>query len=125
MIELVARISAYGKSKRRGFKVFVQNGEELAWKEGRPNMAYLDSIDGICREDIFIAGMKRRSPEAIHETIKLLSIFKKTGKIIFTIDYPDLNNRDDVQWVTEEAEKHGYIEYCAPLGLDRIESSRQ
>jgi cysteinyl-tRNA synthetase len=124
MIELVARISAYGKSKRKGFKVYVQNGEELAWKEGRPNRAYLDSIDGICREDIFIADRKRRSPEAIHETVNLLSIFKKTGKIIFSIDYPDLKNKTEVRWVTEEAEKHGYIEYCAPLGLDRIESPR-
>jgi len=124
MIELVARLSTYGKSKKRGFRIIVHNGEELAWKEGRPNRAYLDSLDGICREDTFIDGRKRRPPDAIRDTVSLLKAFTRSGKVVFTIDYPDLTNREEILWVTREAEKYGFIEYCAPPGLDGIPAPR-
>jgi cysteinyl-tRNA synthetase, unknown class len=121
MENFVIEISRYGKSKKPGFRIFVQNAEELVLLPDSKtlNRTYLNAVDGIGREDTFYyRGI--RKPETIERITQHLDKFKSAGKVVFTIDYPPLDNKELVNWCHTQARSRGYIQYVGPLELDRI-----
>ena len=122
MIEFVIAISKYAKKKKPGFKIIAQNAEELVVKEDgvTPNDRYIDAIDGIGKESAFYWDNRRRSEYKINRTVNYLDKVKEKGKLVFTLDYPDLNNDREIKWIYQKARLNGYLEYIGPRNLDRM-----
>lgn len=120
--KLAAKISLYAKNKRKGFKIIANNAEELALEKNSAleNESYLNAIDGIVKESLFIYNGKIRGKKEINNTIKLLKIFKKNQKTVFIIEYPDLNNKKLINWIYEQSYKNGFLPYCGPVELNAI-----
>jgi len=121
MEKFVKDISRYTRSKRPGFKIFVQNAEELARNpDGSINREYLDAIEGIGKESTFYYATHRRSESNIQETVKHLQIFEDNGKMVFTIDYPNMYHSNEVKWIYSQARRFGFIEYCGTPELNKM-----
>jgi cysteinyl-tRNA synthetase, unknown class len=121
MEKFVIRISQYAKSKNPNFLIFVQNAEVLTFlADGTtPNTEYLNAVDGIGRECTFYQEGVRDS-EGIEGITRYLDKFKSGGKIVFTIDYPPLDNKELIKWCQVQGKSRGYIPYIGPVELDRI-----
>ncbi|MFP4498198.1 MAG: MJ1477/TM1410 family putative glycoside hydrolase [Vulcanimicrobiota bacterium] len=123
MEKFVMEISSYARKKNPAFKIFIQNAEKLALEEddsGRLNRDFLRAIDGIGREETFYIGSQRRSEEEIHQVARFLEIFRNNNKTVFTIDYPPLNEQKTINWIYNQAQMRGFIEYCGPVELDKM-----
>jgi uncharacterized protein (TIGR01370 family) len=122
MENFVIAISKRCKAKKPGFKIIVQNAEELAMlTDGRtPNLPYLNAVDGIGKESCFIMDGRKQPSTEIAWTVKYLNQFKSRGKLVFTTDYPSLSNYSLMLWCHQQADKYGYIEYCGPQNLNKI-----
>ncbi|MHA1584580.1 MAG: MJ1477/TM1410 family putative glycoside hydrolase [Promethearchaeota archaeon] len=84
MVNFITNISSYAKTINPNFLIVPQNGENL----GVRFPEYLDSIDGIGREDILFAGDKPNSKDTINTVISDLQVFQSAGKFILEVEYP-------------------------------------
>jgi cysteinyl-tRNA synthetase len=91
MVDLIARISKYAKSKNLNFKIVPQNCPELytwAYWDAKPNKKYINAIDGIGMESVFyMAHDKPANKDWCKENRDNAIAIKKAGKLVLGIDY--------------------------------------
>jgi cysteinyl-tRNA synthetase, unknown class len=87
MATFVTKISAYAKSRRPGFLVVPQNGEELLKLK-----RYRDAIDGAAKEDLFFGvggnGVKNPEPD-VAASRTLLDRLRQDKRPVFVVEYLD------------------------------------
>ncbi len=126
MRNFVEAIGAYSENFKNGFVVVPQNGHELVTidgtPDGKPANSYLDSIDGLGREDLFYGynSDNEATPQTITEEItSFLDIAKGYGKAILVTDY--CSDHDKVDDSYSKNFSKGYISFAADSrGLDDI-----
>ena len=85
MISFVRSISDYGRTRRPGFLVVPQNGEELL-----SDASYRTAIDGVAKEDLFYGETGdgvANPPDDTRQNIGLLRRAKADGLPVFVIEY--------------------------------------
>lgn len=101
MRQFVARLSAYAKTRKPGFLIVPQNGEELL-----ADKAYRDAVDGIAKEDLLFgvtAAEKPNSREETRRSTELLRKMQADGKPVFVVEYlKDAAKRAEAQARTRE-----------------------
>jgi len=114
MTEFIKDISAKAKALNPKFLIIPQNAEELAG-----NDAFLNSIDGFGRENLWFENNVRIKEEENSSALKDLLYAKENGKFVFAIDYSgtdDLKNE-----FLSLCSKYGFIPYAGTIELDTIE----
>jgi len=106
MRSLVVKVSSYARDTDPDFVVIVANGEDLATDGGRTANGYLDSIDGVAREDLFFGwnGMDAPTPWTISEEMAAkLNISKDSGKVVMAVDRCSQRGYlwDSMEWANE------------------------
>ena len=114
MVDFVGNLSTYAKDINPDFLIVPQNGESLSEYEG-----YLDSIDGIGREDILYTGNRHNHQEEIDWVVPFLDNFQTAGKFVLEVEYCTfpryINN------CYSYAKECGYICYVGPRDLSLIQ----
>ncbi len=85
MIALVAAMSAYAKTRRPGFLIVPQNGEELL-----RHAAYRTTIDAIAKEDLFFGidhSDADNRAEDVTESLKLLARARADKIPVMVVEY--------------------------------------
>lgn len=115
MVEFVRAISEYCKLDKGlpDFLIIPQNGEGLSVHQD-----YLDAVDGLGKEDLFYDGNDKQSMESVNFSIQLIDNFKKTGKIVLSVDYCT-NTKTIDNYYSKSIEK-GYIPYSTIRDLDKL-----
>jgi cysteinyl-tRNA synthetase len=118
MRKFVKGISSYAKNFNQNFIVITQNGQELLTENGEPSgeivFDYVNSIDGIGREELFYGyeGDDIPTPDSIRNwMILFLDIAKNNGKKVLVIDYSYTPSYVDDSY-NKNAMK-GYISFAA------------
>ena len=128
MVGFVIAISEYAKRKGSDFGVFPQNGAPLGIYE-----AYLDAVTGIGQEDMYYGynGDGRKTPKNVTKELEgYLDVFKNTGKLVLTIDYPFSCSEDEpcfnekttkkIDKTYRKSRKKGYVPYCTVRNLNYL-----
>ena len=113
MMSFVGNLSFYAKTKKSDFLVFVQNSEELL-----ENSIYLDSIDGIGREDVYYYDNSKNDEEKISEIKSYLNIMLTAGKPVLIVDYATINSR--IYDIYRSASSDGFLVYVGPRDLHEL-----
>jgi cysteinyl-tRNA synthetase, unknown class len=115
MVNFVREISAYAKSRKPGFLVVPQNGEELL--KLKP---YREVIDAAAKEDLFygVGGNGVRNPDRdVAASRSLLDRLRFDKRPVFVVEYiDDPAARQDVQ---RRASSIGYVLNFATRGLNK------
>ena len=118
MRDFVQNISTYAKEFNSDFIIIPQNGLELLTKNGSPNGSlsemYLDSIDGIGREDLLYGYDSDDVPTPIPERnymTSFLDIVENNGVEVLVTDYCSTQSRVNDSYIQNNAK--GYISYAA------------
>jgi len=119
MRNFVQEISQYAKDRAGGFIIIPQNGQELVTKNGddngAPEMAYLNSIDGVGREDLFYGYDFDNEPTPIVEInymIKFLEICEQNDVQVLVTDYCSTHSKMDDSY--NQNNINGFISFAAP-----------
>ncbi len=119
MRNFVIEISNYAKQNNDAFIIVPQNGQELVTEDGNetgtPHAAYLQSIDGVGREDLFYgySGDNIPTPDSEREyMISFLDICENNGVEVLTTDYCVSREYVDSSYAKNSAK--GYISFAAP-----------
>lgn len=128
MVDFVVAISEYAKRKDSDFGVFPQNGSPLGTYE-----AYLDAVAGIGQEDMYYGnnGDGRKTPRRITKELEgYLDVFKNTGKLVLTIDYPFSCSENEpcfnkkttkkIDKTYKKSGKNGFVPYCTVRNLNYL-----
>lgn len=111
MVGFVKTISSHAKAKKEGFKIFVQNGEELS-----THPDYIAAVDGIGAEDVFYNDETKQPEERTRTATEHLDRFKAAGKNVLVIDYPQ--SPEKIEDFKAKSRTKGYIPYAAQRSLD-------
>ncbi|NUU96398.1 hypothetical protein XO10_09030 [Marinitoga sp. 1135] len=114
MINLIADLSEYAKSKRKNFKIFVQNAESII--DYDYNGKYMESIDGLGIESLFYIKGKKRKEKQIDYRLNYITKFKEHNKTIIVIDYIYNEKESDIEKVKDFislCEEYGFLAYPA------------
>jgi len=114
MIKFVKAISSRTKDIYPQFLIIPQNAEELVAEKG-----YLDSIDGLGRENLWFEKNVRIRNEIMPAVLENLGYAKNRGKFIFAISYADDKNLADE--FLRLCSIYGFIPYIGPLELNLVE----
>ncbi len=120
MIELIARISKYAKSRAPDFKIVPQNCPELytQWTT-RPNHTYINAIDGLGLESVyFLAHDKPANEEWCQINRDNAVAIMKAGKIILGVDYA--KKKKNISASYKKQKELGFIPYVSVDSLDMI-----
>lgn len=124
MRDYIIKVSQYVRSKKSDFILLSSNAAELAIFDDRSvDYPYLDSWDGIVREDLWFTsdgdgvsvncGTKALASE-VNQAVDDLNVWKNAGKKVFVIDYV---NGKQWEWARDKIKKIGFIGYCSDRGL--------
>lgn len=115
MVDFVKAIATYGRvtKGKPNFGIFPQNGEGLA-----ANGDFVQTVNGIGKEDLWYNGNLIQSTEYTREAIKNLDVFKKAGKLVLTIEYPTENEK--INSVFKNAAERGYVPYVTVRSLNAL-----
>ena len=118
MRQLVMELSEYADREAPGFYIVPQNGQELATESGEAadflRYDYLQSIDGVGREDLLFGYDGDDLPTPEQETLYmkgLCDLFLDKGKAVLVTDYCATWNRVDHSYATNN--EYGYISFAA------------
>lgn len=118
MRNFVQNISSYARNLHPGFIIIPQNGHQLLTLNGAANGtvadAYIQSIDGIGREDLFYGYEEDNTstPNGIkEEMIPFMDIAKNNGLQVLVTDYCSTQNNTDDSYNQNAA--RGYISFAA------------
>ncbi len=129
MVELIERLGTYAREQDDDFMVIAQNALSLA--EEIPDL--LESIDGICQEDVSFrgesvgdwadprAGDIERSGEGEDGTFALLERLRTVGargKLVLTLDYAGVPA--NVEVAMRRSRQHGLVPFVSRTPLDRL-----
>lgn len=116
MMAFVKAIAAHARSRKPGFLVVPQNGEELL-----DDASYRGVIDAFAKEDLLFGdGRPKRAnkPERIAETLAHLKPLAADGKRVFVVEYID--KPEDVASARIRIESLGFIPHFADRKLDTM-----
>lgn len=114
MVDLIRRISVYGKEHRAGFLVVPQNSPELRTVPG-----YVEAIDGIGMEELFFRATDRPCTKSwCAENLEHTRALRRAGKVVLAVDYAD-RPRLVAQACRRYAEE-GFVGYVARVALDDV-----
>jgi cysteinyl-tRNA synthetase len=119
MVAFVKSIATYARVTQNhpGFRVFVQNAEELS---RHPD--YVQAVSGIGKEDLFYDGNRRQPADEVRWSVRQLDRFKETGKPVLVTDYVTRSARIDAFY--EKAQARGYVPYATRRDLDALTINR-
>jgi cysteinyl-tRNA synthetase len=119
MRNFVEGISEYAKGISEDFIIIPQNGQELVTDngdtDGEPDIAYLNSIDGVGREDLFYGynDDDQETPKADKDYMMVfLDICEDAGVEVLVTDYCYSHQKMEESYVKNQAK--GYISFAAP-----------
>jgi cysteinyl-tRNA synthetase len=119
MRRFVQNLSLYAKNINADFIIIPQNGQELVTQNGEengtPSIEYLNSIDGVGREDLFYGFENDNDPTPENEKnymIAFLDICEQHGIEVLTTDYCYSHNKMDNSYQLNE--EKNYISFAAP-----------
>lgn len=122
MVDLIAKISKYAKSKQPDFKVVAQNCPELyTWSswDPKPNQVYLDAIDGIAIESVFfLAHDKPAKMGWCQENRQNAIAIRATGKLALGVDYA--KKPASIVEGYKKQRAIGFVPYVCVVALDKI-----
>ncbi len=110
MVAFVKRISAYAKTRRPGFLIIAQNGEELL-----RHTDYIAAIDAVAKEDL-LYGLSQRgqanTKAQIDSSVSYLAAARRAGRPVLVVEYL----RDVELRSRAEARLHGlgFVPLVAP-----------
>jgi len=114
MVDLVAEVSAYAKTRDPVFKIVPQNAPELHVWPG-----YLDAIDGLGMEELYFrATDKPCTARWCAENRKAALAIRAAGKLVLTVDYA--TRPEKVRAAYTQARADGFVPYVATVELDRL-----
>lgn len=129
MVDFVAAIRAYARTRDPGFFIVPQNAPELA--TSIPD--YLNHVDGIGQEDIYYGydGDGIATPAGVTaEMENYLNVFRDSGKLVLTVDYPfgdhediphyDADTRMKIDDAYASSSANGYVPYCTVRNLSYL-----
>lgn len=126
MVDLLARISEYAKSRSPSFKIVPQNCPELytrSYSTPEPNKKYINAIDGLGLESVFyMAHDKPANKGWCKDNRDNAVAILKAGKLVLGVDYAK-----KPVIITESYRKQkaiGFIPYVSVEALDRIQRSQ-
>ncbi|MEA2012450.1 MAG: endo alpha-1,4 polygalactosaminidase [Verrucomicrobiota bacterium] len=127
MVDLIARISKYAKSKNHNFKIVPQNCPELyTWTywNPKPNKKYINAIDALGIESVFyIAHDKPANMEWCKENRDNALAIKKAGKLIIGVDYA--KKPKSIADAYKKQRKIGFVPYVSVEELNLIRKERK
>ena len=117
MQTLVQELSAYAKAQAPTFKVWVNGAEELL-----TDKAYVDSIDGLFKENLFYNddGSAKQPTAETQASLDQLKIAQDAGKDVVAIEY--VTGAQKVADVHAQAEAAGMGSYVAKLDLIGVDT---
>jgi len=116
MQKLVQDLSAYAKAQVPTFKVWVNGAEELL-----TDKKYVDSIDGLFKENLFYNddGSAKQSAADTQASLDLLKIAQNAGKDVVAIEYvTGAQKVDDVHAKSSAAGMGSYVAKLDLVGVD-------
>lgn len=114
MVDLIRRISDYGRAKRPGFAIVPQNSPELYTKPG-----YLSAIDALAMEELWYQATDIPCTESYcAENLAAARAVRAAGKPVFSVDYAKSASR--VAAACKQSRAAGFVPYVGPLELHRI-----
>lgn len=118
MREFVQDISSYAKEIESSFIIITQNGQELLTEggdeNGKPEMIYLNAIDGVGQEDLFYGYYEDDEPTPASERdyiISFLDIALGNGVTVLVTDYCSTPSFVDDSYVQNA--QRDYISFAA------------
>ena len=117
MRTLVQALSAYAKAQAPTFKVWVNGAEDLL-----TDKAYVDSIDGLFKENLFYNddGSAQQPAAETQASLEHLKIAQAAGKDVVAIEY--VTGAQKVADVHAKAEAAGMGSYVAKLDLVGVDT---
>ena len=118
MIAFVRSIAEEGRRRKPGFKIVVQNAEELV-----DDQAYLSSIDGLAKEDLLFGEKHEEEAnpeEEIAYSIAQLQKVRAAGKPVWVIEY--LTDPKQREAAAKRLAGLGFVHTFAVRELDRVET---
>ncbi|MFN8208813.1 MAG: endo alpha-1,4 polygalactosaminidase [Bacteroidales bacterium] len=119
MRNFVAEISGYAKSSNPQFIIIPQNGQELVTQNGEGDgslaAAYLDTIDGVGREDLFYGYDNDDKATPVDERTYMLGyldICEANGVEVLVTDYCSTHTKMDDSY--SQNAMHQFTSYAAP-----------
>ena len=113
MIDFVEVISNFTREQNSEFLIIPQNGEAIV------NSRYLDLVDGIAREEVYVQSTNdKRDLVETREIEGYLDKFLDAGKIVMVVDYA--NNEDLIDYATTSATAKGYLTLVTDVDLDQL-----
>ncbi|MDX2155165.1 MAG: endo alpha-1,4 polygalactosaminidase [Hyphomicrobiaceae bacterium] len=116
MREFVRRIAEKARSKRPGFVVVPQNGEELLTDD-----AYIELIDGIGKEDLLYGEIDEGKPNpesVIARRTELLLRAVARGRTVLAVEY--LDDGAAIESSRQRLEGLGFVPYFADRPLQTL-----
>lgn len=114
MIRLVQRIAGYARTRKPGFLVVAQNGEELLQSD-----AYRGVLDGVAKEDLLfgVPGEEvANPPEMVESTLDNLNRVKAEGKPVMVVEY--LKDGAKRRAAVDAIRRAGFLPLLAGRALD-------
>lgn len=113
MIDFVDVISNFTRTQVSEFLIIPQNGEAIV------NDRYLDLVDGIAREEVYVQSTNdKRDLTETREIEGYLDQFLDAGKLVMVVDYA--NNQDLIDYATSSATTKGYLTLVTDVDLDHL-----
>lgn len=119
MRRFVQNLSLYAKNINDDFIIIPQNGQELVTQNGEengsPSIEYLNSFDGVGREDLFYGFENDNEPTLENDKIYIiafLDICEQHGIEVLTTDYCYSHDKMDNSYQLNE--EKNYISFAAP-----------
>jgi len=114
MVDLIAEVSAYAKTRDPAFKIVPQNAPELHVWPG-----YLDAIDGLGIEELYFrATDKPCTTRWCTENRAAALAIRAAGKLVLTVDYAA--QPDNVRATYTQSRADGFVPYVATVKLNRL-----
>ncbi len=106
MRDLVLKVTSYARDRDPDFVVIVANGEDLATDDGRTAKGYLNTIDGVAREDLYFgaSGMDSPNPWPLVESMAAkLNRSVRAGNMVMVVDHCSKTGFvwDSMEWAQE------------------------
>jgi cysteinyl-tRNA synthetase len=122
MVNLIAKVSTYAKSKRPDFKIVAQNCPELyTWShwDPTPNLDYVNAVDGIAIESVFfLAHDKPASMDWCEENRQNAIAIRAAGKLALGVDYA--KKKASIVESYRRQREIDLVPYVSVVALDRI-----
>ncbi|MGW3118184.1 endo alpha-1,4 polygalactosaminidase [Streptomyces sp. NPDC001107] len=114
MVDLIRRISRYGKAAKPGFWVFPLNAPELQHYPG-----YRSAIDGIGVEGLFFQATDVPCTEDFcAPKLQATRALRRAGKIVFAVDYA--KRPENIATACRNYRKEHFVGYVTVRDLDAV-----